>query len=573
VSAAIRPGERVGVVGENGSGKSTLLRLISGQETPDDGEVIVQAPGGVGHLGQVLDLPASATVQDAIDAALAEIRDLERRITEVGPDDVDAFAELLAALELRDGYRADAKVDAAMSVLRIGHLDRNRRLGSLSGGQQARLALACVLSAEPELLLLDEPTNHLDAQALAWLEERLLAHRGTLVVVTHDRLLLERIATAIIEVDGDRRTITRYGNGYAGFLAEKRAARKRWEQQYLDWVDEIEHWTRFGATTAYEVAPGRPIKDHNKCKYNGDGQRVQASIATRVRSAAERLDRLWADPVPRPPDPLRLDAPLSGGDVAGVVLAATDVSVRGRVSVDELIISAGSRLLVSGPNGAGKSSLLQLLAAVAVPDSGTVLLDGGGLHSLPRKERARRVAFVEQSAATEQPLSVLEVVLLGRLPYRSVFGGSTDEDRHIAGRCLDAAGMAGFGTRRYATLSGGERQRVQLAKALAQDPGVLLLDEPTNHLDVNAQLAMMELVAGLAEGGMAVLAALHDLNLAAAYCDHVIVLHRGTVAAAGPTAAVLTPELIRKVYGVEAVVLEHPATGRPLVAVSPLPAA
>jgi iron complex transport system ATP-binding protein len=236
-------------------------------------------------------------------------------------------------------------------------------------------------------------------------------------------------------------------------------------------------------------------------------------------------------------------------------------------------VPAGAVTGLLGPNGAGKSSLLQLLAAVAVPDSGTVLLDGGGLHSLPRKERARRVAFVEQSAATEQPLSVLEVVLLGRLPYRSVFGGSTDEDRHVAGRCLDAAGMAGFGTRRYATLSGGERQRVQLAKALAQDPGVLLLDEPTNHLDVNAQLAMMELVAGLAEGGMAVLAALHDLNLAAAYCDHVIVLHRGTVAAAGPTAAVLTPELIRKVYGVEAVVLEHPATGRPLVAVSPLPAA
>lgn len=236
-------------------------------------------------------------------------------------------------------------------------------------------------------------------------------------------------------------------------------------------------------------------------------------------------------------------------------------------------VPAGAVTGLLGPNGAGKSSLLQLLAAVAAPDSGAVLLDGASLHSMPRKERARRVAFVEQSAATELPLTALDVVLLGRLPYRSAFGGSSDEDRHIAGQCLTAAGLAGFGPRRYATLSGGERQRVQLAKALAQDPGVLLLDEPTNHLDVNAQLATMDLVAGLAAGGLAVLAALHDLNLAAAYCDHVIVLHHGAVAAAGPTAEVLTPELIRTVYGVDAVVLEHPATGRPLVAVSPLPAA
>jgi macrolide transport system ATP-binding/permease protein len=486
VSATVRPGERVGVVGENGSGKSTLLRLISGQEPPDDGEIIVQAPGGVGHLGQVLDLPATATVQDAIDAALAEIRDLERRITEVGPDDVDAFAELLAALELRDGYRADAKVDAAMSVLRIGHLDRNRPLGSLSGGQQARLALACVLSAEPELLLLDEPTNHLDAQALAWLEERLLAHRGTLVVVTHDRLLLERIATAIIEVDGDRRTITRYGNGYAGFLAEKRAARKRWEQQHLDWVDEIEHWTRFGATTAYEVAPGRPIKDHNKCKYNGDGQRVQASIATRVRSAAERLDRLWADPVPRPPDPLRLDAPLSGGDVDGVVLAATDVSVRGRVSIDELIIPAGSRLLVSGPNGAGKTSLLSVLAGQLRPDTGTIVRNG-------------RIGHLAQENVVRTPeRTVLASFARGRV-------GTFDEH---AERLLSLGLFAesDFQTP-VGALSVGQQRRLALARLLVTEVDVLLLDEPTNHLS----LALVEeLEVALEHYAGAVVVVSHD---------------------------------------------------------------
>ncbi len=234
-------------------------------------------------------------------------------------------------------------------------------------------------------------------------------------------------------------------------------------------------------------------------------------------------------------------------------------------------VPAGTVTGLLGPNGAGKSSLLQLLGAVAVPHTGSVQLAGSNLHAMRRKERARELAFVEQSADTDLPLTVLDVVLLGRLPYRSLLAGTSDEDLGVARRSLTAVGLDGFTARRYGTLSGGERQRVQLAKALAQEPEVLLLDEPTNHLDVNAQLATMELVRNLAADGVAVLAALHDMNIAAAYCDQVIVLQEGKVAAAGPTTQVLTPGLIRRVYGVDAVVLEHPLTGRPLVAFSPLP--
>jgi macrolide transport system ATP-binding/permease protein len=393
---------------------------------------------------------------------------------------------LLAALELRDGYRADAKVEAAMSVLGLGKLPRNRRLGQLSGGQQARLALACVLSAEPELLLLDEPTNHLDAQALAWLEDRLLAHRGTLVVVTHDRLLLDRVATAIIEVDGDRRTITRYGNGYAGFLAEKWAARKRWEQQYIDWVAEIEHWTKFGATTAYNVAPGRPIKDHNKCKYNGDGQRVQASITTRVRSAAERIDRLWADPVPRPPDPLRLDAPIAGGAVDGVVLAVHHVSVKGRLSVDELTIEAGSRLLVSGPNGAGKSTLLAVLAGQLRSDTGSVVRNG-------------RIGFLTQENTVRTPeRTVLATFARGR-------PGTYDEH---AERLLSLGLFAESDLRTpVGSLSVGQQRRLSLARLLVSEVDVLLLDEPTNHLSLTL---VEELEVALENYAGAVVVVSHD---------------------------------------------------------------
>ncbi|WP_112271810.1 ribosomal protection-like ABC-F family protein [Lentzea terrae] len=492
VSLTVRAGEKLGVVGENGSGKSTLLRLIAGQEPPDDGEVTVVAEAGVGHLGQVLALPDDATVGDAIDAALLEIRLLEQRITaaeqslgSASPTELAEYGELLTAFELRDGYSADARVEAAMSALGIGDLGRQRRLGTLSGGQRARLALAGVLSAEPELLLLDEPTNHLDHQALTWLEDRLRAHRGTLVVVTHDRLLLERVVTAIIEVDGDRRTISRYGNGYAGYLAEQRAARQRWEQAYAEWVGEIAHWTEWRGTTAYNVAPGRAIKDHNKCKYNGDGRRVQASISTRVRSASERLERLRAEPVPKPPDPLRLNAPLHAAVREGAVVELREASVAHRLHVDELVVEAGQRLLVTGPNGAGKSTLLDVLAGVLQPDRGTLTRHGV-------------VGYLPQETVVRQPRrTVLAAFAAGR-------PGQEDHAEQLAS--LGLLREADFATP-VGALSIGQRRRLALARLLVRESDVLLLDEPTNHLS----LALVEeLEAALADYPGAVVVVSHD---------------------------------------------------------------
>ncbi len=478
VSLTVRPGEKVGVVGENGSGKSTLLRLVAGAEAADDGEITVVAQG-VGHLGQVLELPGDATVGDAVDAALVDLRLLEQRLAVAAAEQrVEEYGDLLTAFELRGGYVADARVDAAMSALGIGGIGRERQLGTLSGGQRARLALAGVLSAGPELLLLDEPTNHLDEEALRWLEERLRAHRGTVVVVTHDRLLLERVATTIVEVDGDRRAIARYGNGYAGYLAERKAARQRWEQAYAQWTGEVDHWTRWRGTTAHRVAPGRPIPDHNKCKYNGDGRRVQASIRTRVRSASERLERLRADRVPRPPEPLHLNAPLDAAVREGVVLELRDVAVEHRLSPTELTVEAGQRLLVTGPNGAGKSTLLAVLAGALRPDRGTVARRGA-------------VGYLPQETVVAQP----------RQPVLAAFGGSAER--------LAALGLfreADFATP-VGALSVGQRRRLALARLLRTEADVLLLDEPTNHLS----LALVEeLEAALADYPGAVVVASHD---------------------------------------------------------------
>ncbi|MEU1846750.1 ABC-F family ATP-binding cassette domain-containing protein [Micromonospora sediminicola] len=493
VSGTVRDGERAAVVGENGAGKSTLLRLLAGQEPPDEGDVAVTADGGIGYLGQVLDLPDAATVGDAVDAALADLRDLQRRIIEAeqalgaGEDGLlTAYGDLLTAFELRDGYRADARVRAAMSTLGIGELAPERALGTLSGGQRARLALAGVLSAEPELLLLDEPTNHLDEAALVWLEDRLRRHRGTLVVVTHDRLLLRRVATTILEVDGDRATVVRYGNGYAGYLAEKRAARQRWEQAHAAWTAEIAHWTEWGTTTAYRVAPGRAIRDHNKCKYNGDGRRVQESISTRVRSAAERLDRLHAEPVPRPPEPLRLHAPLDAAVREGTVLAAHGVRVAGRLRVPELTVSAGERVLVVGPNGAGKSTLLDVLAGVLTPDEGSV-------------ERRGHLGYLPQECPTSAPTrDLLSVFASGR--------AGTREEQAERLESLGLFRVDDFG-KPVGALSVGQRRRLALARLLADESNVLLLDEPTNHLP---PALVEELEQALAEYPGAVVVVSHD---------------------------------------------------------------
>ncbi|MDF2575308.1 MAG: iron transporter ATP-binding protein [Agromyces sp.] len=221
-----------------------------------------------------------------------------------------------------------------------------------------------------------------------------------------------------------------------------------------------------------------------------------------------------------------------------------------------------------GPNGAGKSTLLHLIAGVERADAGTARLGDRDLAALRRRDRARVVALAEQEVTDAPSLRVAEVVALGRTPYVGAFAGPSELDQAIVRRCLEDAGLTELEGREYATLSGGERQRVNLARALAQEPELLLLDEPTNHLDVHAQLTMLGLLRELAHGGLTVLAALHDLSLAAGYADHVIVLADGRVVAAGEPGAVLTPELIRRVWGVEASVLEHPVNGRPLIAFS-----
>jgi iron complex transport system ATP-binding protein len=258
--------------------------------------------------------------------------------------------------------------------------------------------------------------------------------------------------------------------------------------------------------------------------------------------------------------------------VSGLQATGVSVVVDGTTLVDKVHLHAtpGTLTALIGPNGAGKTTLIRSLAGVNRPTAGAVSWNGTTWSALPRRARAQIAALVEQDARAELPMTVESVVALGRIPFRALFAPGAPDEQVLVRAAMDEVGIASFAGRQFDSLSGGERQRVHLARALAQQPQLLLLDEPTNHLDVHAQLETLDLAQRLARrDGVTVLAALHDLNLAAAYADQIVVLAAGAVVATGTPEAVLTAALLREVYRVEATVLEHPVTGRPLIAYSP----
>ncbi|MGP3683476.1 ribosomal protection-like ABC-F family protein [Streptomyces sp. IBSNAI002] len=496
VSFTVRPGEKAAVIGENGSGKSTLLRLLADIEQPDAGEITVGFPGGTGHLAQTLDLDPHRTVQDAVDLALAELRDMESRLRaaeehlgEASPEELTTYGELLIAYEERGGYQADSRVEAALHGLGLAGITRDRLIGSLSGGEQSRLALACVLAAAPELLLLDEPTNHLDAPAVRWLEEYLRAHRGTVVAVTHDRGFLERIAGTILEVDRDACTVHRYGDGWTGYRAAKAAARRRAEQEYAEWLQAV------ARTEELVGAAGQRLATTGRDPRQGFGKHRrshEAKLGGQVRAARERLAGLRRNPVAEPPEPLRFTAALSATGGAGRSgdrpLAELDgVAVGERLRLDgRLVIAPGQRLLVTGENGAGKTTLLRVLAGDLEPDAGAV-------------RRPARIGYLAQELpARSTRLPLLAAFAAGRpgLPEEYAdrllaLGLFREQDLHVP----------------VAALSAGQQRRLQIASLVTRPADLLVLDEPTNHVALDL---VEDLEAALAAYPGAVVAVSHD---------------------------------------------------------------
>ncbi len=499
VDLVANPGHPVGLVGENGSGKSTLLRVLAGVDRPDTGSVV--APADLAHLGQTPTFAAGATVGDVLHEVLAPLHDavarLERLAAGLGRgseheavERAEAYAHSLAWAEHHDAWDADRRAELAAAHLGLGALDRDRPVAALSGGERTRLALAAVVTRRPDAVLLDEPTNHLDDTALTFVEDYLSTCPGVVVVASHDRVFLDRVAHVVVDLDPswfgvDGQGGRRYSGGFTAYLGVKRASRRRWEEAFLAQRQELDTLRRIASTTARRVAPGRAPRDGDTMAYDAKTGTVQRSVARRVRDVERRLDDVEQNLVPKPPRPLHFTAPLTAGFSAGDgSVCVRDLEVPGRVRVERLTVGPGEHLLVTGPNGSGKSSLLAVLAGVLAPARGDVQVS------------ARRVGYLPQDPELGDLRRTAHEV------YASAAGG----------RDVPPLGELGLLHPRelgkpVGSLSVGQQRRLALAVVLVVGPDLLLLDEPTNH--VSPALAV-ELEEALGAAGGTVVVTSHD---------------------------------------------------------------
>ncbi|MFE7212193.1 ABC-F family ATP-binding cassette domain-containing protein [Streptomyces sp. NPDC001698] len=500
VSLTASPGHRIGLIGENGVGKSTLLRLLAGTDEPDAGSVT--RPPDLGFLQQEMPYDVDATIADVLGDALREARDdlaeLERlteqlaRTTQDAPEYaglLDAYGVRLEQAQEREAWDADRRAALVLDGLGLGAFGHDRTLGSLSGGQRGRLALAGLLVRRPSALLLDEPTNHLDDGAAAFVEDQVRTLPGVVVVASHDRAFLDAVCTDLIDLDPAMDGPVRYGGNYSAYLAEKRAERDRWERRWAEEQEELAALRVSAQVTAHRVAPDRGPRDNEKMGYGHRAGRVQSQISRRVRNAIRRLEELERSQVGEPPKPLRfkstaLAAPGAEGD--GPLVSLDDVRVPGRLAPVSAQVSATDRLLVTGGNGAGKSTLLAVLAGRLAPE-GEV-----------RRRRGLTVGLLAQDTVFDRPGRYV------RDTYELALGAERAE----------AVPLGSLGLMHEADLdkpvgrlSVGQRRRLALALLVARPPQLLLLDEPTNHLSPRL---CDELEAALGTGPGAIVLASHD---------------------------------------------------------------
>ena len=479
----IEAGDRVCVIGRNGAGKSTLLQLLAGDQAPDQGHVRRERGVEVSLLAQDALLSSDRPVFDIVAEGLGELAELvstyHRAATEVGagptPARLDALGRLQQALEARDGWRVEQRVELVIERLR---LPAEAIVNTLSGGWRRRVLLARALVAQPQVLLLDEPTNHLDIEAIDWLEAFVVDYPGAVVVVTHDRQFLRRVATSIVEIDRGR--LTSWPGDYDNYerrLEERRAdeAVRHARDDKRQAVEEI--WLRQGV----------------KARRTRNEGRVNALMTMRAVRADRRVEmgRVRLKPV---------TAEASGRLVFDAERIAKSFGDTCVIPEFDLRVMRGDRIGLIGPNGAGKTTLLRLLLGELEPDHGTV-----------RRGTNVQVAYYDQQ---REQLDVERTVF-------DVVGDGNDmvtvdgESRHVHGYLRDFLFSPERARSPVKSLSGGERNRLLLARLFTRPANVLVLDEPTNDLDLDT-LELLE--SQLVEWTGTVLLVSHDR----VFLDHVV---------------------------------------------------
>ena len=476
---SVESGSRIGLVGRNGAGKSTFLRVITGQYAPDSGQVVVPRGVRVGYLEQLVGPPGEGTVWEQLLAVFApvfameeELRELEHRMGLVQGAEYERVAarydQLSRAFEDAGGYSYKSRMQGTLNGLGFTAEQYDQPAATLSGGQQARLALAKLLLSAPDLLLLDEPTNHLDLAAVQWLEDFLRAFRGAIVIVSHDRYFLDALCGSIAEVSNG--AITRYEGNYTSYLSQRRIRREQQEKAFR--------------LQQQEIRRQEEIIERLK-SYNREKSLKRARSREKVLDKVELLDRPDEDEtlVFR----FRADV-ASGGDVLMAENLTKGFGSEPLFSDFNLHVRSGDRVAIIGPNGCGKSTLLKILCGRLAPDRGFV----------------RRGVNVEIGYFDQQQAELLsDNTVLDEL--HDCYPQMT------AGQLRNALAVFYFRGddvfKDLSSLSGGEKARLALLKLMLHHDNTLLLDEPTNHLDSDVREALESAMEGF-EG--TVVAVSHD---------------------------------------------------------------
>ncbi|MFC7474057.1 ABC-F family ATP-binding cassette domain-containing protein [Dankookia sp. GCM10030260] len=492
-SAALQKGEKIGLVGPNGAGKTTLFRMITGQEPPDEGLVMVDRGVSIGFFSQdVGEMAGRSAVAEVMDGAgdvstvAAELAALEAAMAD--PDQMDKldeiierFGEVQGHFEALGGYALEGRAREVLAGLSFSQEMMDGDVGALSGGWKMRVALARILLMRPDVMLLDEPSNHLDLESLIWLENFLKGYDGALLMTSHDREFMNRIVNKLIEIDAGG--LTSYTGNYEFYEQQRAQAEKQqqaqFERQQAMLAKEINFIERFKA---------------------------RASHAAQVQSRVKKLDKIERVEPPKRRQTVTFEfqpAPRSGDDV--VNLKGVHKRYGNRVIYEglDLLVRRRERCCVMGINGAGKSTLLKLVTGDTAPDAGTVTLGG-----------SVKLGYFAQHA-----MELLD-------GERTVFQSLEDQfPRASQGSLRSLAGCFGFSgdevEKRCRVLSGGEKARLVMAMMLYDPPNFLVLDEPTNHLDMATKEM---LVAALAQYEGTMLFVSHDRHFLAALSNRVLEL-------------------------------------------------
>ena len=490
-SAALQKGEKIGLVGPNGAGKTTLFRMITGQEDPDEGQVLVDRGVSIGFFSQdVGEMAGRSAVGEVMAGAGpvsevgAELAQLEAAMAD--PEQIDQldaiierFGEVQARFEELDGYALDGRALEVLDGLGFRQEMMDGDVGKLSGGWKMRVALGRILLMRPDVMLLDEPSNHLDLESLIWLETFLGGYDGALLMTSHDREFMNRIINKVIEIDAGN--LTSFSGDYE-FYARQSALNEKHQQAQFE---------RQQAMLAKEISFIERFK-------------ARASHAAQVQSRVKKLEKIDRVEPPKRRETLAFDfrpAPRSGEDVAN--LRGVHKSYGNKVIYQglDLLVRRKERCCVLGVNGAGKSTLLKLVAGTTAPDAGSVTLGGS----------VKMGYFAQHAMDLLDGNSTVFETLDAAFPHAG------------QGALRTLAGAFGFSgdevEKRCRVLSGGEKARLVMALMLYDPPNFLVLDEPTNHLDIATKEM---LITALAQYEGTMLFVSHDRHFLAALSNRVL---------------------------------------------------